>query len=237
MANRRTFNGNEARALLRRGLTGTLASLHHETGIPYGSLVNVATDVEGQPLLLLSRLAWHTQNLLADPRASLLIAEMPASGDALTGQRVTVLGEFEPYGSAQAMRRYLAHHPEAEGYATFGDFGMWRMKARVIHAVAGFGRIETIEPDEVFPSASEIGSIEEGAVAQINAICSPCQKQHLLEATLGQPGPWKVTAIDGDGCTLISHHLRSRRISWSEPVFTQQGLQEAISSFAEGHQE
>ena len=94
MSERRSFSGEEARNLLRRARTATLGTLNADDGIPYASLVNVATDVRGWPLILVSTLAWHTRNLLADPRASLMVAEVPATGDALTGPRVTVMGRF-----------------------------------------------------------------------------------------------------------------------------------------------
>ena len=83
----RSFTGTEARQLLRRARTGTLSTLNRDDGTPYASLVNVATDVTGWPLILVSTLAWHTKNLAADPRASLMVAEMPAAGHALTGAR------------------------------------------------------------------------------------------------------------------------------------------------------
>ncbi len=138
------FTGREARLLLRRARTATLASLDRGGGGPYASLVNVATDVDGAPIVLISKLAWHTQNLLADGRGSLMVAELPETGDALTGQRVTVMGRWTEASAARLRRRYLARHPQAEVYVDFGDFSFWRLTPEVIHAVAGFGRIETL---------------------------------------------------------------------------------------------
>ena len=103
MTKQRSFTGNEARRLLRRGRVGTLSTLNREGGIPYGSLANYATDSGGRPVIMVSTLAWHTKNLQADPRASLLVAEVPQSGDVLTGARVSVMGRFEmPEGDAVA---------------------------------------------------------------------------------------------------------------------------------------
>jgi putative heme iron utilization protein len=62
-----------AKKLLREGRSAALASLMPQSGDPYCSLVNVATAADGAPLLLISRLAVHTKNLIADPRASLMI--------------------------------------------------------------------------------------------------------------------------------------------------------------------
>ena len=56
-----------AKKLLREARSGALATLMKGTGGPYCSLVNVATMADGSPLILISRLAVHTRNILADP--------------------------------------------------------------------------------------------------------------------------------------------------------------------------
>ena len=80
-----------AKKLLREGRSGALATLMPGSGDPYCSLVNVATAADGSPLLLISRLAVHTKNVLADPRVSLMIDERKA-GDPLQGGRVMLTG-------------------------------------------------------------------------------------------------------------------------------------------------
>lgn len=119
-------------------------------GRTYVSVVNLALDAAGLPIVLISRLARHTQNLSKDARASLLVSELPAEGDALTGPRMTVLGGFRPTGDPEIREAYVAQHPESRIYVDFPDFSFWRMEPRLVHAVAGFGRIETLMPDEVF---------------------------------------------------------------------------------------
>ena len=80
-----------AKKLLREGRSGALATLMPGSGDPYCSLVYVATAADGAPLLLISRLAVHTKNILADPRVSLMIDERKA-GDPLQGARVMLMG-------------------------------------------------------------------------------------------------------------------------------------------------
>lgn len=202
MSDRRSFTADEARNLLRRARTGTLATLNADGGIPYASLVNLATDVRGCPVILVSTLAWHTRNLLADPRGSVMVAEMPSEGDALSGARVTVMGRFSKVEGREVSRRYLARHPAAELYAGFGDFAFWRLEPEVAHAVAGFGRIETIPANEMFPSVDEMIALEEGAVEHMNADHDDAI-QHFAEKLLGAtPGGWKIMAIDPDGADL-----------------------------------
>ena len=52
-----------------------------------------APDERGRPVSLISGLAMHTQNLEADPRASLLVAPPEVTEDPLAAARVTLLGD------------------------------------------------------------------------------------------------------------------------------------------------
>jgi putative heme iron utilization protein len=133
----------DPRALMRAQATAALGTLMD--GAPYVSLVLVAFDADGAPLLLLSRLAQHTRNLLADPRVSLLFDGTAGLDDPLTGPRLTVLGPAAPCPDPKALERYLARHPSAATYAGFGDFQLYRVGIERGHCVAGFGRIAWIE--------------------------------------------------------------------------------------------
>src|SRR5271167_3704586 len=83
-----------ARSLLRRSRQGALATLMACSGDPYCSLVNVASHADGSPILLISRLAVHTRNILGDPRVSLMLDER-AAGDPLEGARIMLAGRAE----------------------------------------------------------------------------------------------------------------------------------------------
>src|SRR4029077_2100471 len=126
--------------LLREGRSGALATLMPGSGDPYCSLVNVATASDGAPLLLISRLAVHTKNILADPRVSLMIDERK-EGDPLQGGRIMMVGTAAPTDDPNVRRRSLERQPEAEAFASFADFSFYQMALKSVHLVAGFGRI------------------------------------------------------------------------------------------------
>jgi heme iron utilization protein len=226
-----SFSGNAMRQILRRAKTCTLSTLSKEDGTPYGSLANIATDGGGFPVLLLSRLAWHTQNLLGDSKASILVAELPGEGDALLGPRATILGRLEQTDDANVRRRYLAHHPHAKLYAEFADFSFWVMTPKVVHGVAGFGRIETHDPETVFPAADVFLALELSAIEHLNH--DHCDAIHLYATRIlrAQPGDWRVTAIDPDGCNLGLND-QSLRLDFASPVFTADALREKFSELA-----
>src|SRR5580704_5143857 len=113
-----------AKELLRATRAGALATIDRNTGHPFSSLVTVATDADGSPLILVSRLSTHTANIEADPRASVLLASS-GKGDPLAHARLTVLGSFarmerEGDEGARVRRRFLARHPKSQLYAGFG---------------------------------------------------------------------------------------------------------------------
>ena len=231
MTKTRSFSGAEARLLLRRSRTGTLATINRDGGSPYASLINVATDFEGQPLILVSALAWHTKNLLADPRASVLVAEPPKTGDVLTGPRVTVIGRFEKTGAPHISRRYLARHPEAALYAGFGDFGYWRLVPEIVHAVAGFGRIETLAPAEVFPAVEGFAGLAESALEHMNHD-HPRAVRHYAVGLGGDPAAdWTLRAIDPDGADL-SDGTQALRLNFPARAIDANTLRQTLAEMA-----
>jgi putative heme iron utilization protein len=198
-----------AKNLLRTVRAGTLATIDRNTGHPFGSLVNVATDSDGSPLILISRLSSHTANLETDSRASVLLATS-GKGDPLAYPRLTVLGRFakiarDAADEAHSRRRFLALHPKAELYAGFADFALWRMTVESAHLNAGFARAADLTTPDVLTDISgarDLLAIEASAVAHMNDDHADAV---VLYATklLGAPaGPWRVIALDPDGLDL-----------------------------------
>jgi putative heme iron utilization protein len=157
-----------ARTLAYLGRVGTLATLSaRHPGFPFGSLMPYALDAEGEPLFLISTLAMHTQNLQADPRASLLVVQPGWTGDPLAAGRVTLLGEVVRLGGAQAedaRARYLARHPNARYWVDFEDFAFHRLAVREVYFVGGFAAMDWVgaeayraaRPDPLADAAAEI---------------------------------------------------------------------------------
>src|SRR5262250_136753 len=85
------------RTLLSLGRVGSLSTLSlKQPGFPFGSVMPYGLDDHGRPIFLISTMAMHTQNLRADPRASLLVTQSDSGGDVLGASRVTLLGDVLP---------------------------------------------------------------------------------------------------------------------------------------------
>lgn len=143
----------EGRRLLRQSPYGALATKDRQTSHPYASLVAVAPDTDGAPLILISTLALHTLNILADPACSLLLADI-GEGDPTSHPRLSLMTTARKVEAAAAKPLYLACHPDAALYADFADFSFWRLEPLTGHLVAGFGRIVDLAPAQLLvPSA------------------------------------------------------------------------------------
>lgn len=137
-----------ARTLLHLTRTGTLATLsRRHPGHPFASIMPYALDESGRPLLLISSMAMHTQNLTADPRASLLVAQPDVVGDPLAQPRVTVMGEARRLDGAdrdEARSLYLARHENAKSWVDFDDFAFWRLEVVDVYFVGGFAAMDWV---------------------------------------------------------------------------------------------
>lgn len=193
-----------AKGLLRATRAGALATLDRNTGHPFASLVNIATDVDGSPLILVSRLSTHTANLEQDRRASVLLSAT-GKGDPLAHPRLTVLGAFERSDEERLRRRFLARHPKSELYAGFADFSFWRLAVASAHLNGGFARAADLTASEVLTDlsgADDLIASEEDAVAHMNQDHADAVRLYAVDLLGGGDGAWRISGIDPDGIDL-----------------------------------
>jgi heme oxygenase (biliverdin-IX-beta and delta-forming) len=198
-----------ARALLRRSRQGALATLMTGSGDPYCSLVNVASHPDGSPILLISRLALHTKNILGDSRVSLMLDER-AEGDPLEGSRIMLAGRAEAAAASDLeslRRRYLNAHPSAQVFVDFKDFSFFRIHPEGAHLVAGFGRIVDLRPEQFLTDISDAGALleaERGALDHINAEHRDATNLYATRLLGANPADWRCTGCDPDGIDIQS---------------------------------
>jgi putative heme iron utilization protein len=193
-----------AKKLLREGRSGALATLMPGSGDPYCSLVNVATAADGAPLLLISRLAVHTKNILADRRVSLMIDERK-EGDPLQGARVMLMGTAAASDDPDIRRRYLDRQPEAEMFAGFADFAFYLVTLKSAHLVAGFGRIVDLAPPDVLTEtgdATELVAAEPEILAHMNGDHADAVRLYATRLLGAPDGEWRCVGCDPEGLEL-----------------------------------
>jgi heme iron utilization protein len=226
-----------AKELLRATRAGALATIDRNTGHPFSSLVNIATDADGSPVILVSRLSTHTANIEADPRASVLLAST-GKGDPLAHPRLTVLGTFAnierntPDG-ARVQRRFLSRHPKSNLYAGFGDFTFWRLHVVSAHLNGGFARAADLKASDVVTNledAAEIVEIEEGAVEHMNADHSDAVRLYATKLLGEADGAWQVTGVDPEGLDLALGD-RTVRMPFAERVTNGLALRKTLAEW------
>ena len=201
-----------AKKLLREARSGALATLMPDSGDPYCSLVNVATTIGGSPVLLLSKLAVHTKNLLSDARTSLMLDERK-EGDPLEGARVMLMGRCVKDNDAATPIAYLRRHPDAEMYANFSDFAFYRMEVGGAHFVAGFGRIVDLKPQDVLTDvvdAKALVEAEADAIAHMNTDHADACRLYATRLLGAGDGDWRCVGIDPEGIELQNGRMALR---------------------------
>lgn len=225
-----------ARSLLRRSRQGALATLMPGSGDPYCSLVNVASAHDASPVLLISKLAIHTRNILADPRVSLMLDER-APGDPLEGARIMVAGVAgQAAGDSEVLkRRYLAAHPSADMFAGFGDFAFFRVVIKGVHLVAGFGRIVDLKPGDVLTDlscADELIAAETGILDHMNADHTDTMNLYATKLLGAQPGAWRATGCDPDGLDM-QDGSRVLRLDFPRRIVVPAALRQMLKDLAD----
>lgn len=226
----------EAKRLLRTIRAGSLATLDGPGG-PFASLVTVATDHDGRPLLLVSKLSSHTRHLLKDPRCSLLLAQT-GTGDPLAHPRLTLTGAARQIADAaeraHVRARFLARHPQAELYADFGDFSFWRIDLDQAHLNGGFARAARFPADRLLTridDAADLIAAEAGAVAHMNEDHADALALYA-EVLSGQPaGVWVATGLDPEGMDLACGDLTAR-VTFPERVTSPGDLRKTLVALA-----
>ncbi|MDR7039924.1 putative heme iron utilization protein [Methylobacterium sp. BE186] len=221
-----------ARTLLRSVRSGALATIDAVDGTPFASLVTIATDVDGTPLMLLSRLSAHTRNLIADSRCSLLFSQ-GGKGDPLAHPRLTVTGRAAQTGESRARERFLARHPKAKLYADFPDFGFFALAPQAGHLNGGFAKAATLTTAELLldlSGAETVAAGERGAVDHMNA--DHADALALYAAAVGEgEGTWRLSGLDPEGMDLMAGE-RTARITYPEPVRDMASLRKSLVAMA-----
>ncbi len=208
----------EVRRLIRSANYASLATLDRRSGSPFASLVQVSAMPDARPCFLISGLAQHTRNLVADSRASILI-DCRSETEPMTTSRVTLSGRAQRLSGeleAIARRRFLAVHTDARAYAGFADFMFWCLAVEQAHLVAGFGRIRQVPGAYVGLAGLDLGDMS--VLANGEEPPGLSQLQHHL--AVRDDKPISICGWDCEGLNVVTTG-GNVRLSFDEPCFKQ----------------
>lgn len=231
--------GKAARRLIRQSVSAGLATVgrpgSQAEGFPFASLVLVAADHDGAPLLLISGLAEHTRNIALEARVSLLFDGTAGLADPLEGARLTVLGRAAPAPAPHQRARFLARHPSAVAYAAFKDFSLFRVTPSRAHLVAGFGRISWLEAEALLLDGGQAAALIEAEpeiMAHMNGDHAAALELYA-RVLLGRPETgWRMSGIDPEGLDLQAEGARAR-LDFDQPVRSSAEAHSTLAALAQ----
>jgi len=219
-------HAERARTLIHLGRVGTLTtqSRKHE-GWPFGSVAPYGLDESGAPTFLISTMAMHTQNILADGRASLLVTEPEATEDPLGAGRVTLMGRVArtpDEALASVRERYLERYENASYWVDFKDFAFFQMELIDLYFVGGFGVMGWVTAEDYLAAPPDpLADAKAGILDHMNANHEEALIL-LARAASGLEGTEaKMTAVDRLGFHVrltIAEGFRGVRVPFLREV-------------------
>ena len=194
----------QALQFLRSTRSGVLSTLSTKfAGYPFGSVAPFVLDHSGQPIILISTLAEHTHNIMANPKVSLLV--FANEDDLQASSRLTLLGEATiiEKQDVNLRARYLRYLPQAASYFDTHDFSFYRIKIAQARYIAGFGKMGWLSAEALQPSdfsenvklaSQETAIIEHMNEDHVHSLIAYSKHYHQVSATHAQ-----MLGIDTDG--------------------------------------
>jgi putative heme iron utilization protein len=223
-----------ARTLVYLGRVGSLSTVSRkQPGFPFGSVMPYGLDDRANPVLLISTMAMHTQNVQADPRSSLLVTQPDTIGDPLGASRVTLIGNILPVPVSEvgeARRVYLARYTNSKYWVDFDDFSFYRMHVVDVYYVGGFGVMGWVtdseyysaKPDPLADAATDIiqhmNTDHGDALVELARVFAGIESQEVAMTSVDRLG-FHVRLKTEDG-TRSAHIAFLREVSSAEEART-----------------
>jgi heme oxygenase (biliverdin-IX-beta and delta-forming) len=229
-------HAERVRTLLETERVGTLATQSARyPGFPFASVMPYALTADGSPLFLISSMAVHTQNLIAESRASLLVMQSGAGADPLGSPRATLMGRTMP-ASGEHREVYLERHPSSRHWIEFPDFKFYRLEVTHIYFVGGFGVMGWVERDDY---ASASADPLAGSAADIIEHMNRDHAEALRDITRRFGGLDAVeatmVAVDRLGFVVrvrTAEGMKGTRIAFAEPVTSREDARKTLVEMA-----
>jgi heme iron utilization protein len=235
----------EAKQFLRSTRSGILSSFSAKfSGYPFGSVMPFVLGHDCQPIVLISSIAEHTKNIIANPKVSLLV--FAGAEDLHANGRLTLIGEAEQLDKddADLMARYCRYFPESAGYLAMHDFQFYRINIAQARYIAGFGKMSWMEGSEIVDLKNDeknttIAQSESSMIVHMNAdhvesMLLYCQHFHGVT-----PSRVVLIGVDCDGFDIeavISNKpaddIKMLRFNFEAPIFDANSARAAFSALA-----
>ncbi len=222
----------EARNLFNSQDFGVLSTISVKlNGIPFGSLVPYCIDKDGQPVVLISRIAEHTHNINSDSRSSITILNYDQD-DVQSKARITISGKMEIINNeeSEVKNKYYRYFPNSVDYNTVHDFSFYKLKLISIRYIGGFGKIYWLEGKDFlltnpFAGEDEIQIIEHMNQDHLKDLILYCK--HYKHINIKKQDDLSMVGIDSHGFDLL-FNLKKLRFTFKHTINTLADAREAM---------
>jgi heme iron utilization protein len=229
----------EAKQFLRSTRSGVLSSFSAKfAGYPFGSVMPFVLGHDCQPIVLISTIAEHTKNILANPKVSLLV--FAGAEDLHANGRLTLIGEATQIDKddADLMARYCRYFPESTGYLAMHDFQFYRINILQARYIAGFGMMSWMSGEEIVDinqSVKEIAQLETSMIEHMNADHVESMQLYCHHFHQVKPERVHLVGVDSDGFDMeavIKGEIKMLRINFEAPIVDANSARAAFASLA-----
>ncbi|MFT7235348.1 MAG: putative heme iron utilization protein [Methylophagaceae bacterium] len=223
----------EARALFQSRCDGVLSTHSIDLpGYPFGSITPYCINLDGQPVILISTIAQHTKNILADNKVS-LIAYDPQTDDAQAAGRVTYIANAIKTDDEAMAERYYRFHPNSRNFHNTHNFNFYTLDFVRVRYIGGFGEIYWVEKagfmkESPFSFEEETGMVEHMNEDHQDAMNHYCELFSIAYDAENLP---KIVGVDGEGFHLrVAGQLH--RLQFAQAVKSTMEARQALVELA-----
>jgi hypothetical protein len=218
------------------GRIGSLSTLSRkQSGFPFGSVMPYGLDERGRPIFLISTMAMHTQNLQANPHASLLVTQSDGDSDPLGASRVTLIGDVDRVPEpdlSEARRLYLERYANSKYWVDYDDFSFYRVDVVDVYYVGGFGVmgwVQAADYDRAQPDP--LADVAAGIIAHMNADHSDALVLLARSSAGIEAQEGTMTSVDRLGFHVrlkTMNGMRGARIAFLREVTNTEGARKVL---------
>ena len=222
----------EARQFLRSTHSGILSTFSAKfEGYPFGSVAPFVLDHDCQPIILISNIAEHTKNIIANPKVSLVV--FAGTDDLQANARLTLIGDAVKTDKSDTnlRARYLRYIPQAVSYFDMHDFAFYRIQIAQARYIAGFGKMSWMEGVSITPAANQLAEVESNIIEHMNADHAESMKLYCKHFHGVEPSQVEMLGIDCDGFdvkAINNNDDQVLRFDFEEPISDAVTAREAL---------
>ncbi|MFZ8934746.1 MAG: HugZ family protein [Bacteriovoracaceae bacterium] len=197
-------------------------------GYPFGSVTPFVLDYSNKPLIYISSIAQHTQNIQNNSKCCLTIFEN--TKETQNKFRVTIIGDAVKSEDPLQQELYYKLFPHARNFSKTHDFFLYSIDPIRVRYIGGFGKIFWIEKQQWNIDQAQWRQEQEEILSHLNT-----DHKDIIELMIKsfgeQDSSASIVTLDPRGC-----HLKGNKniyyFSFDEVCLTKNQLRESFIRIA-----